>query len=141
MLPVRWFCRRVGATAGALVLASAAATAHADAQIAGVLTRPRVTRPAGDSAVGPDSTVHVGRTAAKVPAEERQRLDIQAWVDSAASALATAPPTTIPAPGTGSIFNAPAVPDSLRPPPAPSPRARARRPQRARTARTSTRSG
>ncbi len=105
----------LGATLGA------AAPRGAGAQIAGVLARPRPVRPARDSVAG-DSAVRVGRTSARVPAVERQRLDIQAWVDSAAGALATAPPAPIPAPGTGSIFNGPAVPDSLRPPAAPAPR-------------------
>ena len=110
------FVLLAGASAGAVVLAR-----PADAQIAGVLAKPRPVRPARDSAGSADTTVRVGRTAAKVPAQERQRLDIQAWVDSAAGALAQSPPTPIPAPGTTSIFNAPAVPDSLRPPAAPAP--------------------
>lgn len=110
----------------ALLAGSAVVSGSAHAQIAGVLVRPRAARPARDSAL--DSTVAVGRTSAKMPAEIRQRLDIQAWVDSAAGALAQSPPAPIPPPGTGSIFNAPAVPDSLRPPPAPTPARR--RPRR-----------
>lgn len=125
---IRPLARILATVAGALTLGSAAVSSTAGAQIAGVLTRPRVARAPGDSAAAADTTVRVGRNAAKVPAMERQRLDIQAWVDSAAGALAVAPPTVIPAPGTGSIFSTPAVPDSLRPPPAPSPtRPRGRR--------------
>ncbi|GJG85606.1 hypothetical protein tb265_07870 [Gemmatimonadetes bacterium T265] len=129
---VRPLCRAAAALAGVALLGAGVAR-PGGAQIAGVLARPRAARPARDSAAGPDSTVRVGRTSAKIPAQERQRLDIQAWVDSAAGALAQAPPAPIPAPGAGSIFNAPAVPDSLRPPPAPAPqRGRARRSTRAR---------
>jgi len=128
---LRSFALAAAMAAGSTVL-TAVLLAPAGAQVAGVLTRPRPVRPARDS-TAPDSTVRVGRTSAKVPAQERQRLDIQAWVDSAAGALAQAPPAPIPAPGTGSIFNAPAVPDSLRPPAAPAPvRPRARRTPRAR---------
>ena len=118
-----------GSSAATTVLATPAA-----AQIAGVLAKPRPVRTARDSAAGRDTTTRVGRAAAKVPAEERQRLDIQAWVDSAAGALAQSPPAQIPAPGTGSIFNAPAVADSLRAPAAPAPtRPRARPSTRVRT--------
>ena len=128
----RSLCFAAAALAGAAA-ASAACSAPAQAQIAGVLARPRIPRPAPDSAASPDSTVRVGRNSAKIPEQERQRLDIQAWVDSAAGALAQSPPAPIPAPGSGSIFDAPAVPDSLRPPPAPTPaRPRARRTTRAR---------
>lgn len=122
-IPVRALA--AAAVAAALALAPAAASA----QIAGVLARPRPARPARDSIAG-DSAARVGRAGARVPAEERQRLDIQAWVDSAAGALAAAPPAPIPAPGTGSIFNAPAVPDSLRPPAPPVRRAAPRPPRR-----------
>ena len=129
---LRPITRPASALAASLVLGFVLVTASAGAQIAGVLTRPRGARPAGDSAASRDTTVRVGRSAAKIPAIERQRLDIQAWVDSAAGALAVAAPAAIPAPGTGSIFNAPAVPDSLRPPAAPAPtRPRARRSTRA----------
>ncbi len=131
--PCRAPVRAAAALAGALALAALVPCARANAQIAGVLTPPRAVRPAPDSVAGADSTVRVGRAQAKVPVDERQRLDIQAWVDSAAGALAQSPPAPIPAPGTGSIFTAPAVPDSLRPPPAPAPRARARANARART--------
>lgn len=108
----------------ATALAAAPAAAHA--QIAGVLNPPRVHRPArGDSLlVSGDSATRAGRTSAATPAQERSRLDIQAWVDSAAGALARSAPTPIPPPGSSgrpSIFATPAVPDSLRPPPAPTP--------------------
>jgi hypothetical protein len=112
--------------AAALVAAALAAATPADAQIAGVLTPPRVRRGArGDSlAVSRDSATRAGRTSAPLPEQERSRLDIQAWVDSAAGALARAAPAPIPPPGANgraSIFATPAVPDSLRPPPAAEP--------------------
>lgn len=119
--------------------ALAAAAPAADAQIAGVLTPPRVRRAArGDSVpVSRDSTTRAGRTSAQSPAQERSRLDIQAWVDSAAGALARSSPESIPPPGSGSrpsIFATPAVPDSLRPAPAAEP-ARAGRANRTRRSR------
>lgn len=126
----------------ATALAAAVPAASAGAQIAGVLMPPRVPRvprvARSDSlAVSPDSATRAGRTSAQSPAQERSRLDIQAWVDSAAGALARSSPAPIPPPGSGgrpSIFATPAVPDSLRPPPAPAPPRgpRAARPRRPR---------
>jgi hypothetical protein len=125
-----------------LVAALAATTpvAAADAQIAGVITPPRVRRGTrGDSLVASsDSATRAGRTAAQLPEQARSRLDIQAWVDSAAGALARSAPAPIPPPGANgraSIFATPAVPDSLRPPPAAEP-ARGTRTNRTRRPRT-----
>ena len=115
-LPVRTF-------AAALVVAALAAPAGAArAQLAGVPNPPRVRRPpAADPRVAVDSATRAAQTSAQTPERQRTRLDIQAWVDSAAGALARTPPAPIPPPGGAgrpSIFATPAVPDSLRPPPA-----------------------
>ena len=116
-------------------VASTVVVAPAGAQIAGVLTHPRVRRPARDSALG-DSAARAGVTSAQTPEVAAQRLDIQAWVDSAAGALAESPPAPIPPPGSGSIFQPPPVPDSLRVPPPPAPgRARGQGQQRRRPTR------
>jgi hypothetical protein len=126
-----------GALAACIALAAAAAPAAA--QIASVPTVPRVRRTEPAVPVSPDSATRAARTSARTVEEERQRLDIQAWVDSAAGALSRSAPPAIPAPGSGgrpSIFAEPAVPDSLRPgraTPAPTPRTarpRATRPSR-----------
>ncbi len=124
---------------GALAAVFALGAAPAAAQMAGVPTAPRVRRADTTAAVAeasPDSATRAARTSAQSAEQERQRLDIQAWVDSAAGALARSAPPGVPAPGAGgraSIFSEPAVPDSLRPPAAPAaaPR-RAARPRRAR---------
>ncbi len=110
------------ALAAALVAAALTTPAGAArAQLAGVPNPPRVRRPRPDSAaVSPDSATRAAQTSAQTPEQQRTRLDIQAWVDSAAGALARSAPAPIPAPGAGarpSIFATPAVPDSLRPPP------------------------
>jgi hypothetical protein len=119
-------------TAGAALAALAGA---ADAQIASVPTPPRPRRVEPVIPVSPDSATRAARTSAATPEAERQRLDIQAWVDSAAGALARSAPPSIPPPGSAarpSIFSEPAVPDSLRPPAAP---ARGARPRAARARR------
>ncbi len=125
--------RVLGALA-AVGVALLAAAAPAAAQIAGVPTAPRPRRAAAADAPPLDTATRAERTSAATSEQERQRLDIQAWVDSAAGALARSAPTPIPAPGAGgrpSIFAEPAVPDSLRPPPAAAPRPAARRARRA----------
>jgi hypothetical protein len=143
----RWGVRHLSAAPRALALgalaaclAVGAAAAPAAAQIAGVPTIPRARRAASDALpVSPDSASRAARTSAPTPEAERQRLDIQAWVDSAAGALARSAPPPIPPPGSGartSIFADPAVPDSLRPgrgtpvsTPTRAPRPRATRPR------------
>jgi len=125
-----------GVLAAALAAATPAAATPAAAQIAGVVTTPR-RRPVDPTvAASPDSATRAGRTSARTPAQEVQRLDIQAWVDSAAGALARSEPPAIPPPGAGgrpSIFAEPAVPDSIRPgTAAPAPRGRVARPRRTR---------
>lgn len=120
--------------AAAAFVAGGAALRPAAAQMAGVPTPPRVRRPEPAVATSPDSATRADRTSAGTAEQERTRLDIQAWVDSAAGALARSAPAPIPPPGSEgrpSIFDPATVPDSLRPAtPAPAPAPRARRPRR-----------
>jgi hypothetical protein len=78
--------RQLPILAAALAAAALAApVAAADAQLAGVPTTPRVRRPRPDgAAVSPDSATRAAQTSAQTPEQQRTRLDIQAWVDSAA---------------------------------------------------------
>lgn len=121
----------IAALAGVLLGALAAAPSAARAQFAGVLPPPpsptqRAAIAAADSAakrgLPPVDTASV-----------RQRLDIQAWVDSAAPALArtpqTARPVPSPIPGSGTAapqpgtIPAPAPPPPARPAPSTAPAA------------------
>ena len=124
--------RRATTAAGAaLLLAGAVGAAPASAQMAGVPTAPRASRAAAAAEPSPDAATPAERASAKSEEAERQRLDIQAWVDSAAGALSRSAPAPIPPPGAGrraSIFAEPAVPDSLRPPRARAPERRRPRP-------------
>ena len=73
----------------ALVLAVAISARAAGAQMVGVPVPPR--RPVAPTAVAARADSGRGSATPRDTVDERQRLDIQAWVDSAAPALARAP--------------------------------------------------
>lgn len=83
----------------------------AGAQLVGVPLpppRPSAPPPPVVAAERPDAT-------ARDTVEERQRLDIQAWVDSAAGALSQSNPTPVPAAAPVTTRPAPRIP-AARPP-------------------------
>ncbi len=95
----------------AACLGGALAPAPAAAQMVGVPLAPARPAPAA-----PAPTV-AGRDSAATPTaarrdtvEERQRLDIQAWVDSAAGALSQSNPTPVPAAAPATTGPAPRTP-------------------------------